>query len=235
MLKDFYGFEYLVAPYVVAHLKLSQLLKDNGFKMESDDRLQVYLTDTLDHSEHKAIGMMPYLTKESEAATKIKSRHPILVITGNPPYNSRSRNNKDWILELMESYKPRGEKNIQPLNDDYIKFIRFAHWKIEESKHGVVGIITNNSFLSGLIHRTMRGQLLDTFDEIYILNLHGNLRYGEKTPEGLPDENVFDIQQGVSISIFVKKNLTVIPSKEGILHGAKQDTRLRGYDRCTWE
>ena len=233
LLKDFYGFEYLVAPYAVAHLKLSQLLKDNGFKMESDDRLQVYLTDTLDHSEHKAIGMMPYLSQEGKTAAHIKSRHPILVITGNPPYNSRPEKNPrhEWILGLMDSYKPRGEKNIQPLNDDYIKFIRYAQWKIEESGHGIIGVITNNSFLSGLIHRTMRGQLLDTFDEIYILNLHGNLRYGEKTPEGLPDENVFDIQQGVSISIFVKKNLSVIPSKEGILHGAKQDTRLRGYDK----
>jgi type I restriction-modification system DNA methylase subunit len=204
LLKNFYGFEYLVAPYAVAHLKLSQLLKDTGHQLEPHERLQVYLTDTLDNAEHKAIGMMPYLTQEGKDATRIKTRHPILVITGNPPYNIKSRNNKPWITELLNDYKPRGEKNIQPLSDDYIKFIRYAHWKIHQTQQGLIGIITNNSFLSGIIHRTMRAQLLNEFDQIYILNLHGNAKYHETQPDGSEDQNVFDIQQGVCISLFVR-------------------------------
>ena len=107
----------------------------------------------------------------------------------------------------MELYKSdvRDEKNIQPLSDDYIKFIRFAHWKIEQTGKGVIGMITNNSYLSGLIHRGMRKKLLESFHEIYILNLHGNSRIGEKCPDGSKDENVFDIQQGVSIALFIKE------------------------------
>jgi predicted helicase len=130
------------------------------------------------------------------------------VILGNPPYSVSSVNKSDFIEQEMELYKEdvREEKNIQPLSDDYIKFIRFAHWKIDKEGKGIIGMITNNSYLSGLIHRGMRKKLLDSFDEIYILNLHGNSRIGEKHPDGSKDENVFDIQQGVSIVLFIKKD-----------------------------
>ncbi len=228
LLKNFFGFEYLVAPYAVAHLKLSQLLKDNGYTLEDEDRLQVYLTDTLDNTEHKAIGMMPYLTQEGKDATHIKTQQKILVITGNPPYNSRSRNNKDWIVGQIKQYKPIDEKNIQPLNDDYIKFIRYAHWKINQTGSGIIAIITNNSFLNGLIHRKMRGELLRDFSKIYILNLHGHSRYGERTPDGTKDENVFDIQQGVSINIFVKKETTTEQCK--VLYCDKYGSRDDKYN-----
>jgi predicted helicase len=129
------------------------------------------------------------------------------VILGNPPYSVSSVNKSDFIEQEMELYKKdvREEKNIQPLSDDYIKFIRFAHWKIDHDGKGIIGMITNNSYLSGLIHRGMRKRLLDSFDEIYILNLHGNSRIGEKCPDGSKDENVFDIQQGVSIVLFIKR------------------------------
>ncbi|HSE83763.1 MAG TPA: type ISP restriction/modification enzyme [Thermodesulfobacteriota bacterium] len=206
LLKNFYGFEYLVAPYAVAHLKLSQLLKDNDYELEDNERLQIYLTDTLDDSKHQTDYLMPALSEEGEDALEIKVKKKILVVTGNPPYNVKSRNNKPWIKDkLLKDYKPEDEKNIQPLNDDYIKFIRYAHWKMQQTEQGVMGIITNNSFLNGLIHRKMREKLFNDFDEIYILNLHGSSRIGETAPEGI-DENVFDIQQGVAISLFVKRD-----------------------------
>ncbi len=205
ILRNFYGFEYLVAPYAISHVKLAQLLKNEGYDLSDKDRIQIYLTDTLDNTEHKAISLMPHLTKEGKEANYIKTQKQILVITGNPPYNNKSRNNKDWIRGLIQNYKPSDEKKLN-LDDDYIKFIRFAHLKISENKSGIVGIITNNSFLNGLTHRKMRNELLKEFSEIYILNLHGNSRIGEKTPDGSNDDNVFDIQQGVSISIFVKPN-----------------------------
>ncbi len=204
ILKNFYGFEYLVAPYAVCHLKLSQLLKDKGYDLKKDERFNVYLADTLDDAEPQIDHHMPVISREGEKALKIKKEKDILVITGNPPYNIKSRNKKDWIRDLMVSYKPKNEKNIQPLHDDYIKFIRYAHWKIEQNGKGVFGFISNNSFINGLIHRKMRNELLKSFDEIYILNLHGNSRIEETAPDGGIDQNVFDIMQGVSINIFVK-------------------------------
>jgi len=202
ILKNFYGFEYLVAPYAVAHLKLSQLLKDNRFQFKDDERLQVYLTDTLDDSDHKTNTLLPVISAEGKEANRIKIEEQILVITGNPPYSNRSAGKR--MEDLIKDYKPEGEKKLN-LNDDYIKFIRFAHHKMEKVRQGVIGIITNNSFLNGLTHRRMRGKLLEDFDEIYILNLHGNARIGETCPDGGMDQNVFDIMQGVSINIFIKK------------------------------
>jgi len=201
LLKNFYGFECLAAPYAVAHLKLSQLLKDSGYQIQDSERLQIYLTDTLDNSQHKTNTLFPVISREGNEANAVKLEKPVLVITGNPPYYSRSKSGSQWV----EDYKPSGEKNIQPLHDDYVKFIRFAHHKMEKNRQGVIGIITNNSFLSGLIHRKMRGLLMRDFDEIYILNLHGNARIQEICEDGSADENVFDIMQGVGISLFVKK------------------------------
>ncbi len=204
ILKNFYGFEYLVAPYAVCHLKLSQLLKDKGYDLKKNERFNVYLADTLDDAEPQMDNHMPVISREGEKALKIKKEKDILVITGNPPYNVKSRNNKAWITELNKNYKPKDEQNKQPLNDDYIKFIRYAHWKIEQNGKGVFGFISNNSFINGLIHRKMRNELLKSFDEIYILNLHGNSRIGETALDGGLDQNVFDIMQGVSINIFIK-------------------------------
>ena len=199
LLKNFYGFEYLMAPYTIAHLKLSQYLKENGYPLNDNERLKIYLTDTLDHSKHEGISYFKKITKEGQEANQIKLQENLLVLMGNPPYNSGSKNNKKWIMDSLTIYKEGlNEKNIQPLNDDYIKFIRYAHWKIEKNDKGIIGIISNNSYLDGLIHRVMRKELLKTFDKIYILNLHGNKRRGE------PDENVFDIMAGVNIALFIK-------------------------------
>ncbi|MCD6101244.1 MAG: DNA methyltransferase, partial [Candidatus Marinimicrobia bacterium] len=209
ILEDFYAFEYLMAPYVIGHLKIGLELEELGYELPEDRRFKFYLTNTLTMEELEAsnIPLLREMTEEARSAQKVKSKEtPILVVLGNPPYSVSSSNKSEWIENLMETYKSavRGERNIQPLSDDYIKFIRFAHWKIVQTGHGIVGFITNNSYLSGLIHRGMRKTLLDDFDEIYILDLHGNARMGERAPDGSPDENVFDIMQGVAVALFVR-------------------------------
>jgi predicted helicase len=209
ILKNFYAFELMMAPYAIGHLKMSFLLEELGYKLQEDDRFKLYLTNTLEMEElaQTKLPGMASLSEESHLAGKVKKEQPILVILGNPPYSVSSANKSDFIEREMALYKEdvRDEKNIQPLSDDYIKFIRFAHWKIEQAGKGVIGMITNNSYLSGLIHRGMRKKLLESFNEIYILNLHGNSRIGEKCPDGSKDENVFDIQQGVTIALFIKE------------------------------
>lgn len=208
ILKNFYAFELMMAPYAIGHLKMSFLLEELGYKLHEDDRFKLYLTNTLEMEElaQTELPGMASLSEESHMAGEVKKERPILVILGNPPYSVSSANKSDFIEKEMGLYKRdvRGERNIQPLSDDYIKFIRFAHWKIDKAGKGIIGMITNNSYLSGLIHRGMRKSLLESFNEIYILNLHGNSRIGEKCPDGSKDENVFDIQQGVSIALLVK-------------------------------
>jgi len=209
ILKDFYAFELMVAPYAIGHFKIGMVLEDLGYRM-GEEGFRFYLTNALELKKEPKVGephTLPYdLAEEGKKAEEVKKKVPVLVIFGNPPYSVHSENKSKFIEELMDDYKEdvRGERNIQPLSDDYIKFLRFAQWKIERTGQGIVGMITNNSYLSGLIHRGMRKKLLETFDEIYILNLHGNARIGEQTPEGGKDENVFDIQQGVGIALMVK-------------------------------
>jgi predicted helicase len=216
ILKNFYAFELMMAPYAVGHLKMSFLLEELGYKLQKDDRVKLYLTNTLEMEElaQTELPGMASLSEESHLAGKVKKEQPILVILGNPPYSVSSVNKSDFIEREMNIYKEdvRSERNIQPLSDDYIKFIRFAHWKIARDGKGLIGMITNNSYLSGLIHRGMRKKLFESFDEIYILNLHGNSRIGEKPPDGGKDENVFDIQQGVSIALFIK-NPSPLPGR----------------------
>ena len=208
-LQDIYGFEISYVPYIVAHIKLRAILKANNFDIDNH-KLQLFLTNTLDIDaalqDIEIKVPLLFLEKEHDESREIKNSKDLLVILGNPPYNVKSKNNKDKILKLLEDYKQGlNEQNIQPLNDDYIKFIRFAQWKLLEnnknpnnSKYGVMGFITNNSFIYGRTHRKMRESLFKGFDEIYILNLHGDSK------RDLNDKNVFDIQQGVCISIFVK-------------------------------
>jgi predicted helicase len=206
ILPHFHAFEILMAPYTVGHFKVSRVLEEMGYNFKEDERFQFYLTNTLEMKEPKQRSFLIDLAKEGQEAKRIKEKVPVLVVLGNPPYSVSSENKSEFIEELMDDYKKdvRAERNLQPLSDDYIKFIRFAHWKIEHAGRGILGFITNNAYLSGIIHRGMRRMLIDTFDEIYILNLHGSSRIGEKTPEGGKDENVFDIQQGVAIAIYVK-------------------------------
>ncbi|ELU0234494.1 N-6 DNA methylase, partial [Campylobacter coli] len=209
-LKDIYGFELSFVPYIVARLKLGQILRKNGFVNFSDADFQIFLNNTLDLEKIANFDMfMPLenLDTEWKKARDVKHSQDLLVILGNPPYNVKSKNKGEDILELLKIYKQGlNDKNIQSLNDDYIKFMRFAQWKLLEQnkkdlfeeKKGLLGFITNNSFINGKTHRKMRESLYKSFDEIYILNLHGSDKDAKN------DENVFDIKVGVCISLFVK-------------------------------
>lgn len=205
LLKHFYGFEILVSPYVIAHLKLGLLLKQEGYEIHGNERMQVYLTNTLDPTEtiESLKGFLKELSHETLMANHIKLKTPILAIMGNPPYSSSSSNRSKWILEQINEYKKGLNERKYNLDDDYIKFIRFAQWKIEQNKSGVLGIISNNSYLDQPTFKIMRKSLINSFDKFYILNLHGDQRRDREVEEG-KDFNVFDIQQGVSINIFIK-------------------------------
>ena len=213
VLRNFYAFELMVAPYTVGHLKMAFFLEELGYRLQKNERIPFYLTNTLDMSELEGTNMpiLSSLAEESRLAGRVKQEEPILVILGNPPYSGHSANKGKWILSQIEAYKqvdgkPLGEKNLKWLQDDYVKFIRFAQWKIEQAGQGMVGMITNHAYLDNPTFRGMRRSLMQTFDEIYILDLHGNSLRRERCPDGSPDENVFDIRQGVAIAFFVKTN-----------------------------
>ncbi|MGL2382965.1 type ISP restriction/modification enzyme [Helicobacter pylori] len=258
LLKQFYGFEYLIAPYAIAHLNLSQAFKEEFKKpLKENDALKIILTNTLiQPSEIVAYrGLQPIFEKELKSAQEIKKNENILIITGNPPYSGASENKGlfEWevkatygiepefqtieieknikltdkiqtllnniqkqkesgsknalkeLKSLHSKYKLQKEKNPKWLLDDYVKFMRFAQNKIKSLGHGLFGFISNNAFLDNPTFRGLRRSLLECYDELYILNLHGNARKKEETPQGAKDENVFNIMQGVSINLFVKK------------------------------
>ncbi|GAA9357150.1 DNA methyltransferase [Helicobacter pylori] len=263
LLKQFYGFEYLIAPYAIAHLNLSQAFKEEFKKpLKENDVLKIILTNTLIQPSEIAAyrGLNPIFETELLNAQDIKKDENILIITGNPPYSGASSNeglfewevkatygiepkfqtieieknikltdkiktllkniqtqkqgdksvkntNKDALKNLKQiysKYKLQDEQNPKWLLDDYVKFMRFAQNKIESLGHGLFGFISNNAFLDNPTFRGLRRSLLECYDELYILNLHGNARKKEKTPQGADDENVFNIKQGVSINLFVK-------------------------------
>lgn len=205
LLKRIHGFEILMAPYAVAHLKIGHVLSE--YKIEPKSRVGIYLTNSLEE-EHPDTGTLfaQWLSQESQHANEIKRDMPIMCVVGNPPYNSMSTSMGDWIVSLIEEYKYVADKHFGErkhwLHDDYVKFIRLAQHYIERTGKGVVGYITNNAYLRNPTFRGMRYQLLKAFDEIYILDLHGGTK--EQPPSEVVDENVFDIQQGVSIFIGVK-------------------------------
>ena len=213
LLPRLHGFELLMASYAVAHLKLDMLLEQTGFNhAENKKRLKIYLTNSLEEC-HPDTGSLwaQWLSDEASAANRIKRDCPVMVMIGNPPYSGESQNKGEWIMHLMEDYKkePGGEtqlkeRNPKWINDDYVKFIRLAQYYIERNKYGVIGFINPHGFLDNPTFRGMRWNLLKTFDKIYTINLHGNNKKKEVCPDGSPDENVFDIQQGVSINMFIK-------------------------------
>ncbi len=215
LLPRVFGFELLMAPYAVAHMKLSVLLGELGYDFSSGERLGVYLTNTLEEGGYsQPTGFAEYIAREANAATRVKNEQPIEVILGNPPYSGISTNVNDWITGLIDDYKkvdgePLGERKHW-LNDDYVKFIRFGQWRVDQTGRGVLAFVTNHGYLDNPTFRGMRRSLMHSFTDIYLLDLHGNAKKKERTPDGGKDENVFDIQQGVSIGIFVKE-----PGKEG--------------------
>ena len=212
LLPRLHGFEILMASYAVAHLKLDMLLGETGYHHNSDKRLQVYLTNSLEESNNEPRTLFAqWLSLEATEANVIKRDCPVMVVIGNPPYSGESQNKGKWIMSLMEDYKkepgsktPLNERNPKWLNDDYVKFIRLAQHYIEKKGEGIIGFINPHGYLDNPTFRGMRWSLLKTFDIIYTIDLHGNSKKKETCPDGSKDENVFDIMQGVSINLFVK-------------------------------
>jgi predicted helicase len=206
------GFEILMASYAMAHLKLDLLLRETGVEPSGSERFRVYLTNSLEE-HHPDTGTLfaGWLSEEANEANHIKRDTPVMVVLGNPPYSGESSNKGDWIMELMEDYKkePGGkvklkERNPKWINDDYVKFIRYGQHFIEKNGEGVLGFINPHGYLDNPTFRGMRWNLLKTYDKIYTIDLHGNSKKKETTPDGSKDENVFDIQQGVSINLMIK-------------------------------
>jgi predicted helicase len=206
------GFELLMASYAMAHLKLDMLLRETGYDTslrgtkQSHQRLNIYLTNSLEE-HHKDTGTLfsNWLSSEANEANHIKRDTPVMCVIGNPPYAVSSTNKNDWIENLIADYKKDlKEKSYNSLSDDYVKFIRYGQHFVEKNGSGVLAYISNNSFIDGIVFRQMRKNLLECFDKIYILDLHGNAKKKEVCPDGTPDQNVFDIMQGVSINIFIK-------------------------------
>ena len=227
LLKRIFGFELMMAPYAMSHLKLGMQIaaqdipedeRDNwAYIFGDNERLGVYLTNSLEQAERQTttlFGPMRAITDEANAASEIKRDLPIMVVLGNPPYSGISSNDGEWITELIEDYKFVDGKHFEEvkhwLGDDYVKFIRFGQWRIQQSGAGVLAFITNHAYLDNITFRGMRQQLMDTFTDIYLVDLHGNKNKRETAPDGGIDQNVFDIRQGVAIGIFVKD-----PNKDG--------------------
>ncbi len=217
LLPRLFGFELLMAPYAVAHLKLGLALsarhlpepwrENRACHFPPNGRLNIYLANTLEDADRvtQQLGPLSIIGREANEASAVKQHRPVLVVLGNPPYANFGRQNRnDFILRLLDDYKRGLKEKKLNLDDDFIKFLRWAHDRIERTGAGIAGFITNNVYLDGLTHRRMRESLLETFDEIYVLNLHGSSKRQELAPDGTRDDNVFDITVGVAIALFVK-------------------------------
>lgn len=258
LLKKLFGFELLMVPYAVAHFKLALQLAGQdldeperhhwAYDFTGDERLQIYLTNTLEEIEREVqtlFGLMRIITEEAKAAAEVKKDLPILVVMGNPPYSGHSAN-RSWMIDqdgkqvrtfvgqLLQDYyqvdgQPLGERNPKWLQDDYVKFIRWGQWRIEQTGAGILAFITNHGYLDNPTFRGMRQNLLNTFTEIYVLNLHGNSKKKETAPDGGKDENVFDIQQGVAIGLFIKEPGKTGPAK--VFHADLWGERTAKYEQ----
>lgn len=231
LLPRLHGFELLMASYAMCHMKLDMLLQETGYKPgTSAKRFSVYLTNSLEeHHKDSHLPFANWLSIEANEASRIKRDMPIMVAFGNPPYSGESQNKGEWIMNLMDDYKkePGGkvklqERNSKWINDDYVKFIRMGEHYIERNGSGVLAYITNHSYLDNSTFRGMRWHLLNTFDAIYILDLHGNTKKKETAPDGTSDKNIFDIQQGVAIIMAIR---TPPPN-----YGNKQPSRILHAD-----
>jgi predicted helicase len=232
-----------MAPYAIGHMKISLLLESLGYQMRDDERFNLYLTNALEMEEIQQIAIpgVSCLSEESRLAGQVKKDQSILVIMGNPPYSGSSKNSNDWTEKLLkedingaQSYykvdgKPLGERNPKWIQDDYVKFLRFAQWKIQRAGKGVVAMITNHAYLDNPTFRGMRQSLMKTFDEIYVLNLHGNSMKKETAPDGSKDDNVFDIRVGAAITFFVKNHGAASGDSGRFFHADLFGTRSMKY------
>ena len=225
------GFELLMASYAMAHLKLDMLLTETGYVPTKEQRLRVFLTNSLEEP-HPDSGTLwgNLLSDEADQSNEVKRDTPVMCVIGNPPYAVSSSNKSEWIQKLISDYKKDLNERKINLDDDYIKFIRYGQHYIDKNGSGILSYISNNSFIDGITHRQMRKNLLETFDKIYILDLHGNSKKKEVCPDGSVDQNVFDIMQGVSINIFIKtgkKNKTELGK---VFHYSLQGKRDIKYE-----
>ena len=262
LLPRLFGFELLMAPYAMAHLKLGMQLAAVdlppseratwAYDFQSDERLGLYLTNTLEEAlKRSQIMFGRYISDEANEAAKVKQGYPVMVVLGNPPYSGHSANKGKWINNLLHGKDSTGkkvanyfevdgqslhERNPKWLNDDYVKFMRFAQGRIEQTGYGILAFITNHGYLDNPTFRGMRQSLMQSFDDIYVLNLHGNSKKQEKAPDGSKDENVFDIQQGVAIGIFVKRQQSTRRSQLATLYhadlwGPREEYEKEGHIR----
>jgi predicted helicase len=239
-----HGFELLMASYAMCHMKLDMMLTGMGYKPTSGNppRLGVYLTNSLEEGEraNQTLPFAQWLSNEAKEANTIKRDMPIMCVIGNPPYSGESANKGEWIMGLMEAYKkePGGkeklrERNPKWINDDYVKFIRFAEHLIEKNGEGILGFITNHGYLDNPTFRGMRWHLLKTFDKIWVLDLHGNANKKEISPDGTPDKNVFDIKQGVALIVAAKRSgaTSKTPKLAEVFHGEIWGDRNSKYEK----
>jgi predicted helicase len=238
-----HGFELLMASYAMCHMKLDMILTGLGYKPSAQPpRLGTYLTNSLEtgeRAERSLFGLARAIAQEAEAASDIKRQAPIMCVIGNPPYSGHSSNKGEWIEGLMADYKvsPELKRPAQAkwLSDDYVKFIRLAEHMIEKNGEGVLGFITNHGYLDNPTFLDMRYHLRKTFDRIYVLDLHGNAKKKEVCPDGSPDKNVFDIQQGVAIIIAVKRRKASAKKELArVFHGDLWGDRETKYQRL-WD
>ena len=229
LLPRLHGYELLMAPYAIAHLKVGLKLYETGYRFGSHERVRVYLTNALesaqDVSQTAFDFAIPALADEAQAVNEVKRAVRFTVIIGNPPYSGHSANKGSWIRELLrgsagnrrvENYfevdgGSLNERNPKWLNNDYVKFIRLAHWQIERTGRGVIGFITSNSYLDSPTFRGMRESLAATFPRTHLLDLHGNSNKKDRAPDGSKDENVFDIKEGVAIGLFMCPPCGTVP------------------------
>ena len=238
LLPRLHGFEILMSAYAMCHLKMSLTLgKDIGglfakARGERDFRVNVFLASALEAPREEAghLLFMRWLRDEAQAADRVKTDTPVMVVLGNPPYNVSSQNRGGWIAKKIADYKSGLNEKKLNLDDDYIKFIRYAEHFIEKNGCGIIAMITNNSFLDGITHRKMRKHLLETFDQIRILNLHGNAIIKERAPDGGPDRNVFNIRQGVGIFIMTKTGKKGKGKNARLFHAKLQGGREMKYE-----
>ncbi|WP_278035252.1 type ISP restriction/modification enzyme [Flavobacterium nitratireducens] len=232
------GFELLMASYAMAHLKMDMLLTETGYKPTDDQRFKIFLTNSLEEAHPDTATLFSsWLSDEADQANAIKRDSPVMVVIGNPPYSGESANKGGWIMNLMEDYKkePGGkeklkEQNSKFINDDYVKFMRFGQHFIDKNGEGILAFINPHGFLDNPTFRGMRWNLLQSFDKIYTIDLHGNSKKKETAPDGSADQNVFDIMQGVSINLFVKTGEKKKMNLEKVFHYDLFGKRELKYD-----
>ncbi|MCL2710002.1 MAG: N-6 DNA methylase [Planctomycetaceae bacterium] len=224
------GFEVLMAPYAIAHINFTRCLEQTGYQAVDDQRFRIFLTNSLKGaSEDTQRRLSFFLDQEADAADHVKGKLPIMVVMGNPPYRGITANKGLGDIDVYKYVDGVHikERNSKWLNDDYVKFIRLGQMLVDKNREGVLAFITNHNYIDNPTFRGMRWNLMRSFDRIYIIDLHGNSKKKETTPNGDKDVNVFDIQQGVSINIFIKTGRKTENALAEIYHydlyGKRQD------------